>query len=160
MRTVLLTAAQLGLAACGREEARAPAAPVEPPPIPSRPPLVQPPEAPDHLAFLDASGAERLQLACEGGDLQIVVPGFRPIGSEDRLTIGAGDEAFAHVADLSAPGPGVTGGGPVDADLLARLARGEAVRAVYGAQSVGPLTAASPRALAAFVERCRAPAGG
>ncbi|HYD28318.1 hypothetical protein [Brevundimonas sp.] len=157
MRTALLAAALLGLAACGREEPPAPAAPVEPLPVPSKPPLVQPPEAPTRMVFVDATGAERLQLACRDGDpaFQITVPGFEPIGSEDRLTLGAGDEAFAHVADLAAPGPGVTGGGPIDSDLIARLARGEPVRAVYGAQSVGPLQAARPDALAAFTERCR-----
>jgi len=49
----------------------------------------------------------------------------------------------------------VTGGGPIDADLIDRLARGEPVRAVYGAQSVGPLQAARAQSLAAFAERCR-----
>ncbi|HEY0599468.1 hypothetical protein [Brevundimonas sp.] len=157
MRIVLLAAALLGLASCGREEASAPPAPVEPLPIPSKPPLVQPPEAPSVMAFVDAGGVERLQLACRAGDpaFRITVPGFEPIGSEDRLTLGAGDEAFAHVADLEASGPGVAAGGPIDADLLDRLARGEPVRAVYGAQSVGPLQAARPETLAAFAGRCR-----
>lgn len=157
MRTALIAAALLGLTACGREEAPAPTAPVEPLPIPSRPPLVQPPEAPVSMAFVDASGAERLQLACraDAPAFRITVPGFEPIGSEDRLTLGAGDEAFAHAADLQAPGPGVTGGGPVDPDLIDRLARGEPVQAVYGAQSVGPLRAARPETLQAFAERCR-----
>ena len=162
MRTVLLAAALLGLAACGREEASAPMAPVEPLPVPSKPPLVQPPEAPVSMAFVDAAGVERLQLACRAGGpaFQITVPGFEPIGSEDRLTLGAGDEAFAHAADLEASGPGVTGGGPVDRDLIDRLARGEPVRAVYGAQSVGPLKAMRPEALPAFAERCRGLQGG
>ena len=157
MRTALLTVALLGLAGCGRDEASTPTAPVEPAPIPSKPPLVQPPEAPERMAFVDAAGVERLTLACQADApvLRITVPGFEPIGSEDRLTLGAGDEAFAHVADLRAPGPGVTGGGPVDRDLIDRLARGEPVRAVYGAQSVGPLQAARPETLQAFAGRCR-----
>lgn len=114
----------------------------------------------DSLGFVDVAGVERLRLVCGPGDrLGIAVPGFRPIASEDRLTLGAGDEAFAHVADLSAPGPGVSGGGPVDRDLVDRLARGQPLRAVYGAQTVGPLTAARPDALSAFTERCRGLAG-
>lgn len=153
MRAVLLTAALLGLAACGRDEAPAPAAP-EAPPIPSKPPLVQPPEAPDRLAFVDAGGAERLSLACDGGQMQVAVPGFERIGSEDRLTVGAGDEAFAFAADLKAPGEGIVAGGAVDADLLARLARGEPVSAVYGRQTVGPLQAAQPAAPPVFAARC------
>ncbi|MDP3802737.1 hypothetical protein [Brevundimonas sp.] len=157
MRTVLLAAALLGLTACNRDAEPAPAAPVEPLPIPSQPSPVPPAEAPPGMAFVDASGIERLRLACGPGApaFRIFVPGFEVIGSEDRLTLGAGDEAFAHVADLEAPGAGVTGGGPVDPDLLDRLARGEPVRAVYGAQSVGPLQAARPEALAGFAERCR-----
>ncbi|HZW15112.1 MAG TPA: hypothetical protein VFF66_02535 [Brevundimonas sp.] len=162
MRTVLLTVALLGLAACGRDEASAPTEPVEPLPIPSKPPLVAPPAAPEHMAYVDASGAERLTLACaaDAPAFRITVPGFEVIASEDRLTIGAGEEAFAHAADLEAPGPGVTGGGPLDPDLIDRLARGEPVRAVYGAQSVGPLRAMQPAALPAFTERCRGLQGG
>lgn len=162
MRTALLAFALLGLAACGRDEASAPTAPVEPLPIPSKPPLVQPPEAPISMAFVDASGAERLQLSChtDRPAFRITVPGFEAIASEDRLTLGAGDEAFAHAADLEAPGPGVTGGGAVDPDLIDRLARGEPVRAVYGAQSVGPLQAARLETLTAFAERCRGLRGG
>jgi hypothetical protein len=155
MRAALLTVALLSLAACGRDEAPAPAAP-EAPPIPSKPPLVEPPEAPDRLAFIDAGGVERLSLACEAGEMKVAVPGFERIGSEDRLTVGAGDEAFAFAADLQASGDGIVAGGATEADLLARLARGEPVSAVYGRQSVGPLQAAQPAALPAFAARCAA----
>lgn len=156
MRTVLSAAALLGLAACGRNETPVP---TEPAPIPSKPPLVEPPQAPaprGPLTLVDASGAPALHLSCNNraGALVIQAPGFEPIGSEDRLTLGAGDEAFAFVADLEASGPGVTAGGPPDADLFARMARGEPVRAVYGAQSVGPARAETPAALSAFVARC------
>lgn len=161
MRALLIAAALLPLAACGRDEA-APTAPVEPLPEPSKPPLVEPPSAPVEMAFVDASGAERLQLSCrdDPAALHIVVPGFTPVASEDRLTIGAGDEAFAHVADLEASAPGVVGGGPIDAGLMDRLGRGEPVQAVYGAQNVGPLSAARPEDLAAFAQRCRGLATG
>jgi len=159
MRNVLLTVALLGLAACGRDEAPAPAAP-EAPPIPSKPPLVEPPAAPGRLDFVDAGGAERLSLACDDGQMEVTVPGFDRIGSEDRLTVGAGDEAFAFAADLQAPGEGIVAGGAADDDLLARLARGEPVSAIYGRQTVGPLQAAQPDALPAFAARCAAdPAG-
>jgi hypothetical protein len=160
MRAALLTLALLGLAGCGREEAPAPAAPAESAPIPSRPPLVQPPEAADRLAFVDAGGVERLSIACSGGELEVAVPGFERIGSEDRLTVGAGDEAFAFAADLQAPGDGIVAGGPADADLLARLVRGEPVSAVYGRQTVGPLRAARAAGLPAFAARCAASPNG
>lgn len=159
MRTVLSIVALLTLAACGREEPPAPAAP-EAPPIPSKPPLVEPPEAPGRLGFVDSGGVERLSLACDDGQMRVAVPGFQRIGSEDRLTVGAGDEAFAFAADLQAPDEGIVAGGAADADLLARLARGEPVSAIYGRQTVGPLQAAQPDALPAFAARCAAdPAG-
>lgn len=161
MRTALLAAALLGLAACGRNETPAPTEPAEPAPIPSKPPLVEPPEtpaaaSPGRLTLVDAAGSPALHLSCDNpaGAFVIHVPGFEPIGSEDRLTMGAGDEAFAFVADLQASGPGVTAGGAPEADLFVRMARGEPVRAVYGAQSVGPLRAGTPEALSAFVARC------
>lgn len=148
----------LALAAC--DQAPRENRPVEPTPIPSRPPLVQPPEAPDRLAFVDAGGAERLSLACRDGQMTVAVPEFERIGSEDRLTVGAGDEAFAFAADLQAPGDGIIAGGAADADLLARLARGEPVSAIYGQQTIGPLQAARPAALAPFAALCAGdPAG-
>lgn len=153
MRAALLTVALLGLAACGPDAAPAPATP-EAPPIPSKPPLVQPPEAPARLAFVDVGGVERLSLACDDGQMQVAVPGFQRIGSEDRLTVGAGNEAFAFAADLQAPGEGIVAGGAADADLLARLGRGEPVSAIYGRQTVGPLQAARPATLPAFAARC------
>lgn len=153
-RLVSILPAVLALAAC--DPAPVDVRPIEPVPSPSTYPGVQPPQVSGPLGFVDGAGAERLQLDCRAdGRLHITVPGFEPIGSEDRLTLGAGDEAFTHVADLEAPGPGVTGSGPFDGDLLDRLARGEPVGAVYGTQSVGPLHAARPEALVPFTKRCR-----
>jgi hypothetical protein len=159
MRTPLALLALMTLAACGQDPAPAAPGSARPAPVPSKPPLVQPPEAPDRLAFADAGGVERLSLACAAGEMTVAVPGFERIGSEDRLTVGAGDEAFAFAADLQAPGPGVIAGGAVGSDLLARLERGEPVSAIYGRQTVGPLRAARPGSLSAFVARCAAPAG-
>ena len=165
MRTALLTIALLGLAACGRDEASAPPAPEAPsaPPVPASPPAPQPPEALSapsavRLTLVDGSGAPVLHLFCRTpGTLVIYAPGFEPIGSEDRLTMGAGDDAFAFVADLEAPGPGVTAGGVAEADLFARMARGEPVSAIYGRQTVGPARAATPAAMGDFVSRCGGP---
>jgi hypothetical protein len=156
MLTAVLTVALLGLAACGRDHAAAPAGPVEAPPAPSTPPPEGPTASPGRLTLVDASGAPVLHLSCADGAAALVIhaPGLTPIGSEDRLTLGVGDEAFAFVADLEAPGPGVSGGGVPEADLFVRMARGEPVRAVYGAQTVGPARALTPAALRAFVDQC------
>lgn len=137
---------------CERPDATAPSAPTEPPSDIGAPAV---PQDPSSLAFLDASGQPALTLTCGAGELGISAPGFQPISSEDRLSIGADGEAFAYAADLAAPGPGVTASGAADPDLLARLSRGEALYAQYGQQSLGPLAASSPGALQAFVTECR-----
>ncbi len=164
MRSVLLTVAVLALTGCGRDEVSAPAAPQTPsaPQVPAAPQPPQPPKAPSApwLVLVDATDAPVLTLLCRApGVLVIHAPGFQPIGSEDRLTMGAGDEAFAFVADLEAPGPGVTAGGAVESDLFVRMARGEPVSAVYGSQTTGPARSRTPAALEAFVSRCSGPSG-
>ena len=160
MRIILAAVAVLLLpTACDRSETPPPA---DPAPVPTAPPPAAPPAAPtvatadgSALAFVDAAGVPTATLSCEPGKFRIVVPGFQPIGSEDRLSIGTEGEAFALVADLAAPGPGVTASGAPDPDLLNRLARSEALFALYGQQSVGPLTAASPAGLQALISACR-----
>jgi len=130
-----------------------------PAPAPEPVPINSPPGPPDAdgsaLAFVDTSAAVAATLGCGPDGLGIVVPGFQPIGSEDRLSIGTDGEAWALVADLSAPGPGVTAFGSPDPDLLERLERGEALFASYGSQSAGPLVAVSPAGLQNMIAGCR-----
>ncbi|HYJ82713.1 MAG TPA: hypothetical protein VEW26_07725 [Allosphingosinicella sp.] len=95
--------------------------------------------------------------------LLVNVPGFTPIGSEERLSFGSGAEAAALVADSRGDRTrgGVSGTGAVPDDLAALV--GGPVSASYGAQRSGPHPA-PPGALAtAFVAACRegeAPASG
>lgn len=160
MRNFLAAAAVLLLVtACGQSEAPPPA---DPAPDPAAAPTTDPAAAPavvpadgPKLVFVDSAGVLTAILSCTTDEIRIVVPGFQPIGSEDRLSIGTEGEAFALVADLEAPGPGVTAAGAPDPDLLDRLARGEALSAMYGQQSAGPLTAASSTGLQAAVSACR-----
>lgn len=105
------------------------------------------------------AGAERpaIRLFCPAGGktLLVNVPGFRPIGSEERLSFGSGGEAAALVADSRGDRKrgGVTGSGAVPDDLAALV--GGPVSASYGAQRSGPHSA-PPRALSsAFVAACR-----
>ena len=155
-RPALAAALLVALAACGRE---APPAPPEAPVAPETPASTA---SAERLAFVDGTGEPRLLLDCLGGPrptLRASVAGFEKIGSEDRLTIGAGNEAFALVADLSDPSPGVVASGAVDLDLLRCIGDRRPVSAVYGAQSVGPLRPADGIAPDGFVVRCRALAG-
>lgn len=161
MRPSLAVVAALLLLPSGCDRSETPPA-TAPTPAPVAPSPAAPPAAPSvapadgsALVLVDGVGAPTATLSCGPDGLRIVVPGFRPIGSEDRLSIGTDGEAFALVADLAAPGPGVTASGAPDPDLLNRLARGEALYALYGQQSAGPLAAASPAKLQAVVSACR-----
>lgn len=100
-------------------------------------------------------GTMSLTCASGGNRLQINVPGFRPIGSEDRLSFGSGGEVEALVADFRGDQQrgGVSAEGPVPANLAVLL--GGPISASYGAQTSGPHPAV-PRDIAAiFVAVCR-----
>jgi uncharacterized membrane protein len=105
------------------------------------------------------AGADRpaIRLFCPAGGKRLVVnvPGFKPVGSEERLSFGSGGESAALVADSRGDRQrgGVSGTGEVPDDLAALV--GGPVSASYGAQRSGPHPE-PPRALAgAFVAACR-----
>ena len=102
-------------------------------------------------------GAEELRIACRRNpaDLWVAVAGFRPIPSEERLSLGANDEVVALVARPDARPAGVEASGPIPEALLARLETGAAVGVSYGAQTLrtfGP----DPALAARFAAACRA----
>lgn len=165
MRLMLLLASTAALAACeAGEPADGPAtAPAEPAPVQA--PAPEPAAtlawtAADDgstLVLTDAGGGALIRLACPSGSGQLHVVGetLEEIGSEDRLTVGVGDEAFAMAADLEAPRTaGVEASGAMDADLLDRIEAGGEISLSYGAQTVGP--APGPEDATAFVAACRA----
>jgi uncharacterized membrane protein len=97
------------------------------------------------------------RLFCPAGGKRFVVnvPGFKPVGSEERLSFGSGGEAAALVADSRGDRQrgGVTGTGEVPVTLAA-LVEGP-VSASYGAQRSG-LHPPPPAELSkAFVAACR-----
>lgn len=113
------------------------------------------------LALLPKTGPAAIRLFCPAGGkrLLINVPGFRPIGSEERLSFGSGGDSVALVADSGGDRRrgGVSGAGEVP-EALEAMVRGP-VSASYGAQRSGPHEA-PPQALArAFVAACRQGAG-
>jgi hypothetical protein len=114
------------------------------------------------LALFDADGSALLRLACVRGPATMTVTGegLRAIGSEERLTLGIGDEPFTFVANPTADRlMGVEATGPVPADLLARLPGANAVSVAYGAQRIGPHIPPDPESARMFVEACRKAAG-
>jgi len=89
-----------------------------------------------------------------GRRLIVNVRGFRPVGSEERMSVGSGGTVIALVADTSGDRRrgGVTGEGALPANLAALIAGPVAVN--YGAQNEGP-HAAPPADLArSFVAAC------
>lgn len=108
------------------------------------------------LVMSGAEGRTELRLFCPAGTGSWLVnaPGFNPIGSEERFSMGHGANVATLVAD---PGGdpargGVTGQGPIPEDLRGLLSA--PVSASYGAQISGPHAAPSPELLAAFVDAC------
>ena len=110
-----------------------------------------------------ATAEAPLSLVCARGDgIMVVAKAFKPNGSEERLSIGAGSDAFALVAVAAEDPHGafVRATGAAEPGLLAALESGQPISASYGAQHYGPI-AAPPTALAhAFADTCRKLNGG
>ena len=109
------------------------------------------------LALLAEPGRAAIRLFCPAGQnrLLVNVPGFRPVGSEERLSFGSGGEAHALVADTRGDRlrGGVSGTGEVPGNLAALVAG--PVAASYGAQRSGPHPPPPPALASAFVAACR-----
>jgi hypothetical protein len=92
------------------------------------------------LALLGAGGRTVVRLFCPAGThgLIVNVPAFRPVGSEERMSLGSGSDAVALVADIrgDALRGGVSGAGPVPDKLPALV--GGPVAINYGSQNSGP----------------------
>lgn len=114
------------------------------------------------LMLVDAGDVQVFHLACLSQPARVVVRvrDFTIVESEERLTLGAGDEAFALVADTQSDQPGVSAEGAIDPMLLDHLARTTEISAVYGTQRAGPYQAPDAETLANFVTACRDIAAG
>jgi uncharacterized membrane protein len=108
------------------------------------------------LVLPGASGSAALRLYCPagGGRLLVNVPGFRPIGSEERMSFGSGGEVVALVADTRGDRRrgGVSGTGAAPDNLAALI--GGPVAVSYGAQSSGPHLRPPPELARAFAAAC------
>lgn len=109
------------------------------------------------LVLLGEGDRQIFHLACLNGPsrMQAIADDFMVIGSEERMTLGAADEAFGLVADVERQGPGVQAEGAIDPSFLDHFARSEDISAVYGAQTVGPWPAPSQALRDGFVQACR-----
>lgn len=109
------------------------------------------------LVLSGPRGEEMMRLAClADGRLMASGEVLNEIGSEDRLTVGVGGEAYALAADLEADrAGGVEGYGDIPEDLLARLEAGGEIGLSYGAQTVGPYPGPDEAEATAFAAACR-----
>ncbi|WP_265587381.1 hypothetical protein [Sphingomicrobium arenosum] len=94
-----------------------------------------------------------LVLTCTGGGHLIVrLPRVAAIGSEERLSIGSGDNVVALVADTTPERGGIAARGEVPNRLGAMLGAGFAVS--YGAYSTGVLPPVPPASIDAIRSSC------
>ena len=160
-RAVLTGLLGLALAACDKPAAP----PVAPPAAPVAQWAFGLGENSVEMAWLtDPAKAEAaLRLVCARGDgVMVEAAAFKPIGSEERLSIGAGDtvQALVAVVATSSKGPLVRATGPVEEPFLTALESGQPLAASYGAQTVGPIEAPPAAMRRAFAETCRKLNGG
>jgi uncharacterized membrane protein len=103
-----------------------------------------------------ASGRAAIRLFCpsDNNTILVNVPGFRPVGSEERMTFGSGGEAHTLVADTRGDRQrgGVSGSGAVPGNLAALL--GGPVAVNHGAQNAGPYPAPPAGLVRSFVAAC------
>ncbi|HVI34400.1 hypothetical protein [Phenylobacterium sp.] len=154
--------AGLVLAACG-PAAQAPATPETPEPKAAAPVAVAEPrwslETPAAggaaLVHADAGGREVLRVGCrpDRRELQAAVPGIARIGSEDRLTLGAGTELAVFVVSMAGPDQGLRATGQPQPGFVEGLAEGREVGVSYGARQL-TLPGAPRDVAAAFAARC------
>lgn len=151
-RVLAAVAVLLALAACDRPAAKAPALP----PITESPWAIGMGRNSVELVHGVEGNpkAADLRLVCALGDgFLVVVPGFKPVASEERLTIGSGEHAQALVA--APAGTGVQATGPIDDDLLAVFDNGGPISINHGAQNAGPFTAPPEATRRIFADTCR-----
>lgn len=130
MRRLAVTAVLL-LAACGKPAQK----PVQPSEPAAPPPQVWSGDA--HALSLWEDGVQLLTIECDPKTGLIVHGGqFKPVGSEERMSIGAGDVVVTLVA--TPEGPAVKGEGPADPDFLRAFAESRKVAVNYGYQNMGP----------------------
>ena len=110
------------------------------------------------LRLTEPGGGLLLSIACLGSPprLTATAPGFSPIGSEDRFSLGLGQEPVTLVANLQHRGGGVAAEGPPPEKFEALLGRASQISALYGSQRIGPVPA-PPEALKQVLVKACAP---
>lgn len=110
------------------------------------------------LRLINPDGSLRMRMTCTGSPakLEVNVPSFTPIGSEDRFAFAVGQEPVTLVADPTrqAAGAGVTGEGPVPDNFAVLFGNAQQIGALYGTQQVGPHIPPPRELVSSFLEEC------
>lgn len=119
--------------------------------------VLQPSDDETALALFGADNTPIIRLVCPAGKNQLLVnvPGFSPIGSEERLSFGGDGNATTLVADINgdAGRGGVSGVGEVPYNLDDLV--GRRLSASYGAQKSGPHSAPPKKLFSTFAAACK-----
>lgn len=172
---IALVAVGLSLSACGKKEEKTEGTEVTPTTTTAEPAPTGAPEKSaieqgkgywrsatndegDALSYTDASNNMRILLSCAtgSGKLLVNVSSFKPVASEERLSIGSGGVTAALVADPNreSVGGGVTAIGGVPTNLSTLLPADAGLTINYGNQNVGPLPAIPAEMATEFEEGC------
>ena len=107
----------------------------------------------------DEAGAVAIRMNCSGDPprFEVFVGSFDTIGSEERLSVGIGDEILTLVADTARPqGAGVSGTAPLPLSIETPLRSGGDIGAAYGAQTFGPVDPPPAQLAERLIESCAA----
>ena len=110
------------------------------------------------VLILNDQGWMLMSIECLNDPARLVVsvPGFTPIGSEDRFSLGIGSEPVTLVVDPTRqPAAGLVAEGAAPATLGALLTSAREISALYGTQQEGPHPAPSRELVSGFADRCR-----
>lgn len=109
----------------------------------------------DAIEFVGAGNKPQLRIICAGPAKLIVnVPGFSPIGSEERLSLGGEKDALAMVADSR--GDRQRGGVSAETRITGELKSWllQPLSASYGRQNVGPVPAVPAQIAGPLLRKC------
>lgn len=108
------------------------------------------------LIYTDAQRRPLLRVICAASDARLLVnvPRFAPVGSEERMSFGAGGKVVTLVVDTSGDQRlgGVTGQSPIPDELKQLLIAPKS--ASYGAQSAGPFPKVPDAIAGPFLSAC------
>lgn len=121
--------------------------------------VLEPSDKETALVLFGPDETATMRLVCPAGKSQLLVnvPGFSPIGSEERLSFGGDGDATTLVANTDGDPErgGISGVGEIPNNLAALA--GKPLSASYGAQKSGPHFAPPRQMFRTFVTACTKP---